>query len=70
MLLNISEDDNSLELDLALEVAKHFRLTNKKANEIIEEVVRSVTDWKKVAANYKISRTEQELMSKAFRVLK
>ncbi len=66
--LNISDNDNSLDIDLALEVAKHFRLTDTKAKDIVSEVINSVTDWNKVATKYKISRTEQELMSKAFRV--
>ncbi|MCU0430179.1 MAG: HipA domain-containing protein [Cytophagaceae bacterium] len=66
--LNISEDDNSLDIELAIEVAKHFRLTNTKAKEIVEEVISSVTNWKKIATKYRISRTEQELMSKAFRI--
>jgi len=34
--LNISETDNALELDLALEVAPYFRLKNEKAKQIVE----------------------------------
>ena len=66
--LNISDNDNSLDLNLAIEVAKYFRIDNAKANQIIKIIVNSVADWKKVATKYKISRTDQELMSKAFRV--
>lgn len=65
--LNISDDDNSLDLDLALEVSEFFRLSEKKASDIINEVKRAVGEWKKVAAKYGISRQEQELKSLAFK---
>lgn len=64
--LNISENDNSLELDLALEVYEYFRLSEERANAIIEEVKTSVQNWKRVAEKYGISRAEQELKSRAF----
>jgi serine/threonine-protein kinase HipA len=64
--LNISDDDNSLNLDLALDVANFFRLTTQRANQIIEEVTVSVSNWKKLATQYKISGAEQERMSMAF----
>jgi len=64
--LNINDDDNSLELDLAMEVAEHFRLDKVKAETIIKSVKDSVKDWRKVAGKYKIPKSEQEVMSKAF----
>ncbi len=64
--LNISEDDNSLDLEVALEVAKYFRLNNKKANEIIKQIKESVQHWKEFSNEYGISKTEQDIMSTAF----
>jgi serine/threonine-protein kinase HipA len=64
--LNITDADNSLDLDLAMEVAGYFRLSKDKASQIIQEVSTVVKDWKKVAAAYKISNAEQERMSAAF----
>ena len=64
--LNISETDNSLNLDLAMEVSKYFRLSEQQASEIISVVKNSINSWKDVAAKYKISQTEQERMSNAF----
>ncbi len=64
--LNISEHDNSLNLDLALEVAEYFRLQDKRAVEIIESVKKSVLTWRSIAEKYKISKSEQERMAKAF----
>lgn len=64
--LNISDEDNSLDLDLALEVAEFFRLAPNKAREIINHVQKNVSKWKSIATNYGLSRREQELMSLAF----
>ncbi|MBS2101304.1 type II toxin-antitoxin system HipA family toxin, partial [Carboxylicivirga linearis] len=64
--LNISDDDNALDLDLALEVAEFFRLSESRANEIIKEVKSSVCKWREIANKYGISRAEQELKAMAF----
>ena len=64
--LNITDADNSLDLDLALQVAGYFRLTDDKAGNIITEVSVAVKEWKKFAAKNNISNAEQERMSEAF----
>jgi serine/threonine-protein kinase HipA len=64
--LNISETDNSLNLDLAMEVAGYFRLENNKAIQIIDEVKKTVKGWRTIAARYSISKFEQDMMSIAF----
>lgn len=64
--LNISENDNSLDLNLALAVCPYFRLKENRANEIIEEVKSSVRNWRKIATRYGIPNAEQELKSRAF----
>lgn len=64
--LNISENDNTLDLDLALEVCPYFRLKEDRANEIIEEVKSAVRNWREVATKYGMSNAEQELKSRAF----
>ena len=65
--LNISDEDNSLDLDLAIEVSEYFRLSKKRSAEIIDEVKKSVRNWQKVATKYGISRKEQEIKSIAFK---
>jgi serine/threonine-protein kinase HipA len=64
--LNISDTDNSLDLDLALEVAGYFRLSDERANRIVKQILSVVNGWKKNAVKYKIPNTEQERMSVAF----
>jgi len=66
--LNISDKDNSLSLDLALEVAGYFRLDNDKANQIINQVRNVVGGWKEIATQYKIPNAEQGRMGQAFLV--
>lgn len=64
--LNISEDDNALDLNLALEVCSFFRIKEKRAKEIIEEVKLAVRNWRAVATRYGIPKAEQEMKSGAF----
>lgn len=64
--LNITEDDNSLDLELALEIAEYFRLDNKRANKIINQIKNSVQHWREISIKYGIPKTEQDLISRAF----
>lgn len=65
--LNIDENDNSLEIELALKVAPYFRIDIDKANQIIAKIQAVVADWKSVATSIGISRMEQVFMERAFR---
>lgn len=64
--LNISDEDNSLNLELALDVAEFFRLNSIEAKEIIQQVQHNVSKWQLIATNYGLTRREQEQMSFAF----
>lgn len=64
--LNISMDDNSLELELALETAKYYRLSHDKAKKIIKQIKQAVQNWHRLAGKYGIPSDEQELVSSAF----
>ncbi len=64
--LNISDDDNALDLDLAMEVHEYFRLDGKRTSDIIKTVKSSVRKWSDIANKYGISRAEQELKAPAF----
>ncbi len=64
--LNISEKDNALDLDLALSVAEYFRVDKPKATEIINTVKGAVRDWRKVAQELGLSKSEQDKISTAF----
>lgn len=66
LTLNISENDNSLDLELALSVIKYFRVSRVDANKMIKEIRAAVSGWKKIATKYKIGNQEQERMASAF----
>ena len=65
--LNISEDDNSLDFELALSVAASFGLDNATSDEIINQTKKVVSNWQQLATQYGISRSEQEDNAGAFR---
>ena len=65
--LNITEEDNALDLDLVLQVASYFRIDSVEAEAIIDEVLEIVSSWRFYATKYGISRIEQENKADAFR---
>lgn len=64
--LNVTENSNALEIDLAMEVASFFRVPEARAAEIVSEVRSAVSMWRRVATEAGLSGTEQELMRRAF----
>ncbi len=66
--LNISQDDNSQDLELALEVAEYFRLNKSRAQKIITEVTKIVRQWKSLAKK-SFSQNEIARMENAFRIV-
>lgn len=66
LALNIDLDNNALDFELAFSVGNYFRLNKMQMEEILANVINSVKNWRKVAKNIGISRSEQELMESAF----
>ena len=64
--LNISEDDNALDLEVAKEVAPYFRINKVRCDQIIGQIKSSVMSWPNVAKTYHISKSEQQSMESAF----
>lgn len=65
--LNIDEVDNSLDIDLIMNTASYYLLSNKRAEEIKTEVINAVSTWRQVAAKFKTSPSEIERKANAFR---
>jgi serine/threonine-protein kinase HipA len=65
--LNISTTDNALSIDLAREVAPYFRVSDKKAAEIIGAVQSKVSKWELIAEKIGIPKSERNVMAKAFK---
>ena len=66
LTLNISETDNSLDFDLAISVAKYFRIEQAMAITIVNKIKKEVKNWDKIARKYGIPNHEQEQMASAF----
>lgn len=49
-------------------MAVHFRIKPDRANQIIQEVVDAVNDWRKEATSLKIPSREQDRMARSFRI--
>ncbi len=67
LTLNISDEDNSQELGLAKEVATFFRLSDKQAIQVMDEVTGAVRKWRATATEAGIPRSEIDAMEPAFR---
>jgi serine/threonine-protein kinase HipA len=68
LTLNISETDNSLDLDLVRSVAPFFRLRAKTADEIIESSRAVVRQWRKIARRLRLSARACDQLAPAFRL--
>jgi serine/threonine-protein kinase HipA len=65
--LNISENDNSLDIDLVMEVSNYFKLTTEKANHIRIEMNAMTKEWNVIAKKIGLSNHEREMMRNAFK---
>jgi serine/threonine-protein kinase HipA len=66
LALNIDESDNALDLDLIRSVAPYFRVTDSRGSEIIDRFSATVRDWRDIAGELGIARSEQNEMADAF----
>jgi serine/threonine-protein kinase HipA len=63
---NISGDDGTASLDLALGVAENFKLSGPRARTIAADVGKAVGAWKRDASSLGIAKGEMETMASAF----
>ncbi len=66
--LIISSDRNALDYDLARSVAKDFKVTPKRFDEIIKNIKTTAKDWDYIAEKFGILRAERQMMENAFKV--
>ena len=65
--LNIDETDNRIQIELAISVAERFGITKKEAENIAQDIRKTVTDrWKYLAKSCGLSRGQIEAMAPAF----
>ena len=65
--LNVDEEDNSISIDLAVQTAVRFGISESDAEAQAEEILKIVRDnWEKTAAGYGLIRRQIEEMRPAF----
>ena len=64
--LNITDSDNRLDYELAMDVIEFFQLDHGQALKIKDEVHASVGKWRAQASAIGLGRSEQNLMEPAF----
>lgn len=66
--LNINDTNNELDVSLALDVAKYFKLKSDAANKILKDMTVAISNWKTIAKQAGLSAAETEMVKGAFRV--
>lgn len=67
LALNVTTEDNSISIELAIESAHYFGLSEDDAAELANNITTTVRDnWEKLAARYGLSRGAIEYMRPAF----
>ncbi|MCF8381850.1 MAG: type II toxin-antitoxin system HipA family toxin [Bacteroidales bacterium] len=67
LALNIDMDDNALDFELAKSVGPFFQLTKLEMETTITDVKKVVRNWRMIARDIGISKSDQEIMASAFR---
>lgn len=67
--LNVTENDNTISIDLAIETAPYYNITKEDALKISNEIINIVkNNWQQIAKNYGLSRNQIESMKPAFSI--
>lgn len=65
--LNVDETDNRIQIELAISVAERFGITKKEAENIAQDIRKTVSDrWKYLAKSNGLSRGQIGAMAPAF----
>lgn len=59
-------DDATASVELVCSVAGYYRLTFDRAKEIVAEIESSIAEWRTIAASFRASTSEIELMAQAY----
>ena len=67
--LNVDEQDNRIDIELAIRTASRFGISENQAREYAKEIITIVKDnWEKIAKSYNLSRKQIEDMRPAFSI--
>lgn len=67
LAMNISEEDDSISIELAITTASYYGISQNEAKKMAEEITCTVLDnWERLALEYGLSRGAIEQMKPAF----
>lgn len=67
-LLNVDEEDNRIDIDLAIQTAMRFGIHESDAEKYAKEILDVIrNNWNRLASEYRLSRRQMEEMKPAFR---
>jgi serine/threonine-protein kinase HipA len=69
LTLNIDESSNDQDVDIVLDTAGYYHLTDNRALEILHEMKRELSSWKQIARNIGIPAGEIAQIQRAFRLV-
>ena len=69
LTLNISENSNEQDIALALETAHLYQLKSDRAESILKEMRREISNWRVLAKKFGIGNSEIEQTKRAFRLV-
>ena len=65
--LNIDDMDNSLNFDVAIDVAKYFEIKKDEAAKIADDIKQNIRQWESVAEKVGISRSNMMRLENCFK---
>ena len=66
--LNVNDEDNSIDINLAIETSRFFQLDKNEAKKLAEKICLIVRKgWEGTARSYSLSRGQIEIMRPAFK---
>jgi serine/threonine-protein kinase HipA len=69
LTLNISDNSNELDIELALQTAHLYQLKRDSAVKILKQLSLEISNWRSIAKKFGIGNSEIELTKRAFRML-
>lgn len=68
LLLNVDEEDNRIDIDLAIQTAMRFGIHESDAEKYAKEILDVIrNNWNRLASEYRLSRRQMEEMKPTFR---
>lgn len=68
-VLNLDDSDNRPNMDTVRSTAEWYGLTSQRADEIVDNILETVAQWREVAAKIGISNADIELMAPPFGIV-